>query len=353
MSLFNTAAQGRPARFGSIYAPDSQWLALQPVEPVIEPDIPIIDTHHHLWDRPQSEYLIRQYADDLALGHNVTKTVYMESGAMYRVHGPAALKPVGETEFAARMATMSEGGGYGPAKICAGIVGFADLRLGHDAEEVLAAHVVAGQGRFRGIRFATGWDASPEIGNSHDWGEAGLLLRADVVAGLRVLSGMGLSLDAWVFHPQLGDVEAVAQALPDLRIVVGHCGGPLGYGPYAGREEDVYEAWRISMARLVKQPNVFVKLGGMMMRLAAFDYRTASAPPSSEQLAALWRPYVETCIELFGVQRCMFESNFPVEKMGTGHNVLWNAMKRIVAPMTGDEKRILFSETASMFYRLD
>lgn len=353
MSLFNTAVQGRPARFGSIFAPDSTWLALQPAEPVIEPDIPIVDAHHHLWDRPQSEYLIRQYAEDVAGGHAVVKTVYLESGAMSRAHGPAPLRPVGETEFAAGMAAMSESGAYGPAKICAGIVGFADLRLGAAVEEVLAAHLEAGNGRFRGVRFAAGWDASPEVGNSHDWCESQMMLRDDVISGLHVLSRMGLSLDAWVFHPQLGDVQAIAEALPGLDIVVGHCGGPLGYGPYAGREKEVFEVWRASMARLAKYPNVSVKLGGMMMRLAAFDYRTAPIPPSSELLASLWRPYVETCVELFGAQRCMFESNFPVEKMGTGYTVFWNAMKRIVGAASVDEKRALFSGTASRFYRLD
>lgn len=353
MSLFNTAVQGRPARFGSIFAPDPTWLALQPAEPVIEPDIPIVDAHHHLWDRPQSEYLIQQFAEDLGGGHSVTKTVYIESGAVSWAHKPVPLRPVGETEFAARMAAMSESGIYGPTKICAGIVGFADLCLGSAVEEVLAAHVEAGRGRFRGIRFAAGWDTSSEIGNSHDWCESQMLLRDDVVSGLHVLSRMGLSFDAWVFHPQLDDVRAVAEALPDLNIVLGHCGGPLGYGPYAGRENEVYEIWRASMARLAKRPNVSVKLGGMMMRLAAFDYRSAPTPPSSDLLASLWRPYVETCIELFGAQRCMFESNFPVEKMGTGYTVFWNAMKRIVGEASANEKQALFSDTACRAYRLE
>lgn len=353
MSLFNTAAQGRPTRFGSIFAPDPAWLSGQSVEPALEPELEIVDAHHHLWDLPQSEYLVRQFAADIGDGHNVVATVFMECGAMYRAHGPVELRPVGETAFAAGMAAISDSGNYGPARVCAGIVGYADLRLGAAVEPVLHAHVGAGQGRFRGVRFASAWDASDQIGNSHPWCEPQQLLRPDVIDGLRVMAKLGLCFDAWVFHPQLADIAAVADAVPDLQIVLGHCGGPLGYGPYRDRPDEVFAHWRESMAALARRPNVVVKLGGMMMRLAAFDYLHASVPPTSAQLAAAWQRYVETSIQLFGPQRCLFESNFPVEKMGTGYRTFWNAMKRITAGANADEKAALYAGTARRVYRLD
>ena len=182
---------------------------------------------------------------------------------------------------------------------------------------------------------------------------ARVLRQADFRAGLARLSALGLSLDAWVFHPQLADVVDLARAFPSTTIIAGHVGGPLGYGPYAGKQAEVFAAWKEKITELATCPNVFMKLGGMMMRLAAFDYGTAPVPPSSEQLAAYWRPYMETCIERFGADRCTFESNFPVEKMGTGWVVLWNAFKRIAAGASAAEKLALFSGTARRAYRLD
>ena len=168
-----------------------------------------------------------------------------------------------------------------------------------------------------------------------------------------MLTRLGLSLDAWVFHPQLADVVDLARAFPDTTIILGHVGGVLGYGPYAGKQKEVFAAWKPQMTELARCPNVVVKLGGMMMRLAAFDYRTQPKPPTSTELAALWRPYMETCIELFGANRCLFESNFPVDKMGIGWAGLWNALKRIAAGASAAERQAMFSGTARRVYRLD
>ena len=341
-----------PTSFGRIVAPDEAWLAKAAPEPILEPALPIVDTHHHLWDRPDHRYLLDELLADLNTGHTIAATVFLECHAMYRAGGPPEMRPVGETEFVAGLAAMSESGRYGPTRVAAGIVGFADLTLGDRVTPVLETQVRAGGGRFRGVRHAAAWDASPIIGNSgvatgpHD------MRRPEFRAGLARLTALGLSLDAWVFHPQLSDAVELARACPTATIIVGHCGGPLGYGPYAGQGDEVFAAWQTSITELATCPNVTMKLGGMMMRLAAFDYGAAEAPVSSADLAARWRPYIETCIERFGAPRCMFESNFPVDKMGIGYAALWNAFKRITAGASAGEKAALFSGTARRAYRL-
>jgi predicted TIM-barrel fold metal-dependent hydrolase len=343
----------RPAQFGRIHAPDEAWLATRPPEPILEPELPIIDTHHHLWERPDHRYLLHEFLDDVRTGHNIVATVFMECHAMYRAKGPEEMRPVGETEFVAGIAAMSDSGQYGPTRVAAAIVGFADLTLGDRVEPVLEALIRASGGRFRGVRHAAAWDASPVIGNSRTATAPHLFMQTGFRRGLARLASLGLSLDAWVFHPQLADVVDLARAHPEATIIMGHLGGPLGYGPYAGKRDEVFASWKAGVTALAKCENVVMKLGGVMMRLAAFDYRTAPAPPTSAELAALWRPYIETCIELFGPARCMFESNFPVDKMGIGWAPLWNALKRVAASASADEKRAMFSGTARRVYRLD
>ncbi|MSO76329.1 MAG: amidohydrolase [Alphaproteobacteria bacterium] len=342
-----------PTAYGRIFTPNETWLAKAPPEPIIEPELAIIDTHHHLWERPDYRYLIHELQQDLATGHNVVATVFEECHAMYRKSGPQEMRPVGETEFVAGVAAMSASGLYGPTKIAAGIVGYADLTLGDGAAAVLEAHIGAGGGRFRGVRHSAAWDASEVIGNSRGTTGPGLYAQANFRAGLKRLTGLGLSLDAWVFHPQLNTVIDLARAQPDANIILCHVGGPLGYGPYAGKRAEVIAQWKTAMAELAKCPNVSVKLGGMMMRLAAYDYLSLAAPPSSAELAAHWRPFIEPCIEMFGADRCLFESNFPVEKMGIGYAALWNALKLIAAGASPAEKVALFSGTAKRVYKLD
>jgi len=351
MGVFVERPQGR-AQFGRAFPPSAEWLAKQPVEPVLEPDLPIVDTHHHLWDVLGNRYLIDEFTADLGGGHNIVATVFNETLAMYRASGPVEMRPVGETEFVKGVAAMSASGQYGPTRIAAGIVGFADLRLGASVKPVLEAHIAAGGGRFRGVRYATGWDADPIIGNSHTNPPRGLLRDSTFRAGLSCLQALNLSFDALVYHTQLAEVVDLAGALPDLAIVLVHAGMPLGYGPYAGKRDEVFSVWKAGMTEIAKHPNVAVKLGGMITRLAAFDYVALEAPPDSQTLAGYWRPYVETCIELFGAERCMFEGNFPVDKLGTGYTALWNAFKRITARATPSEKTALYSGTARRVYRL-
>ena len=349
-------APKQPTSFGRIFPPDEAWLNQRPAEEIIDPDLPIIDTHHHLWDNRKHRYLLPEWLADVGAadgdGHNVVATVYMECGSMYRGHGPEEMRPVGEVEFAAGVAAMSESGLYGPTRVAAGIVGFADLTQGDRVEAVLEAMIKAGAGRFRGVRHAAGWDDDPVIGNGHHSEGAGLYGRADFRAGLARLTALGLSLDAWLYHPQLAELVDLARACPDANIIMNHTGGLLGYGPYAGRYDECFAQWKASMTELAQCPNVTMKLGGMMMRLASIDYFNLPAPLTSMELAERWRPNIETSIELFGAERCTFESNFPVDKMGIGYAPLWNAFKHITAGASADEREALFSGTARRAYRL-
>lgn len=346
------ADTGRPTEFGRIYPPDPQWLAAAPQEEILLPEQPIVDPHHHLWDIPGYRYLSEELLADLSGGHDVVSTVYAECLAGYRTDGPEELRPVGETEFAARMAGVAARQNHSGAKVAEGVIGFADLRLGAAVEDVLQAHIEAGGGRFKGIRFATSWDTADEIENSHTGSAPHLLTDPTVKRGLAKLRDLGLSLDAWVFFHQLADVAAVADEFPDLRIVLDHCGGPLGHGPYADHKDEHFATWERGIRDVAARPNVTVKVGGILGRGAAFDYRTAPTAPGSEELARIWRPWFSTCIEAFGADRAMFESNFPVEKMGTTYTVLWNTFKRTAQDASAAERDALFAGTARRVYQL-
>jgi predicted TIM-barrel fold metal-dependent hydrolase len=346
------SANNQPTAFGRIFAPREDWLARAPAEEILSPELAIIDTHHHLWNAP-GRYLVDDLLADTASGHNIEATVFIDCRQSYRKDGPVELRPVGEVEYIARLAEQCDADHPGKTRVAAGIVGYADLTLGERVEPVLAALSEAGGGRFRGVRNAAGWHDDPVIGNNHHGAGPGHYLRADFRAGLNRLTAMGLSLDALVYHHQHADLIDLARACPDANIVMNHTGMPLGYGPFAGKQSEVYAQWRTTIPEIAACPNVTMKLGGMMMRLAAYDYNALPAPPTSEQLAAFWRPYIEPCIELFGAGRCTFESNFPVDKMGIGYAALWNAFKRIAAGASPDEKIALFSGTARRVYRLD
>ncbi|WP_046112453.1 amidohydrolase family protein [Aquincola tertiaricarbonis] len=317
-------------------------------EDVLEPDLAIIDAHHHFYDRPGWRYLDEDYRADAASGHAVQASVYMQALTRYRTDGPVACQPVGETAY---VAAVTEN--RGPVRVAAGIVGHADLRLGDAVQGVLEAHIAAGRGRFRGIRHLTTWDADTSLANPATAAPAGLLLDSAYRAGLAQLAPLGLSYDAWLFFPQLTELLATAQAFPDTTIVVNHCGGIVRIGAYQGREEEVFRRWRDAMGALARLPNVHVKLGGLGMRINGFGFEALPVAPSSEHLARHWKPWIETCIEAFGVERCMFESNFPVDKGSCSYHVVWNAFKRLAAGCSPDEKQALFSGTAKRVYRLD
>jgi predicted TIM-barrel fold metal-dependent hydrolase len=345
-------ASNLPASKSGLYAdPREDWLALHS-EDAIDPARRIVDPHHHLWDRGGQRYLIDELAADIASGHNVVATVYVEARSMYRAGGAEALRPVGEVEFACGAAAMSASGGYGNAAICAGIIGHVNLMLGEAAAEVLEAEIAAGNGRFRGIRHSSPWDADPDVAGMYALRPKGLLLDPTFRKGFACLAPLGLSYDSWLFHPQIGELADLARAFPDTRIVLDHCGGPIGVGGYANRREEVFEGWKASIRDIAGCPNVVVKLGGLAMCLLGYDFHQRPRPPSSEQAAAAWRPYIETCIEAFGPSRAMFESNFPPDKGQCSYQVIFNAFKRIAAQYSEAEKTALFSQTAADVYRL-
>jgi len=330
-----------------------------PVEEVIDPALPICDPHHHLWDRHGNRYLLDELladtgqADARGAHHNVRSTVFVECASMYRGDGPEPLRPVGETEFVNGIAAMSASGGYGDTRVAAGIVSFADLCLGAAVREVLQAHIDAARGRFRGIRHAAGWHASELIRNSHSNPVEHLLLDASFREGFAQLAPLGLSFDAWLFHPQLPELSDLARAFPDTTIVLDHFGGPLGIGPYAGQADAVYANWKRDIDALARCPNVVVKLGGLAMPVNGFDWHKRAPRPTSQQLADATARYYLHTIERFGPGRCMFESNFPVDKVSCSYLVLWNSFKRLAAVFSPHEKAALFHDTAARVYRLD
>ena len=310
-----------------------------------------MDPHHHLWDRPGWRYLLDELLADLNSGHRIVATVFLQCGAMHRATGEVAMRPVGETEFVNGVAAMSASGGYGPTQVCAGIVGHADLRLGAAVDAVLEAHLRAGGGRFRGIRHSSARnDTRPLPANAP---MPGLLADANFRAGFARLAPHGLSFDAWLHHPQIDELTALARAFPDTAIILDHVGGPLGAGPYAGRRDAEFARWTASIRALATCPNVHVKLGGMGMPFTNLGLHDGPEPPSSERLAAASRPYFEACIAAFGPERCMFESNFPVDKESFSYAVYWNACKLLTRGASDDERTALFSGTAARFYRLD
>lgn len=350
--------------------------ASRPVEDILEPDLPIVDPHHHLWDRrgalaappsdPSSEhgftrvvrmaprYFLEELLADTGSGHDVLATVFVECRAMWRADGPEAMKPVGETEFVNGVAAMSASGTYGRTRACAGIVGHADLRLPPDTvDAVLQAHIAAGGGRFRGIRHSGAWHADPGVlGPLHGRVPEGLYASSEFRAGFARLAANGLSFDAWVLEPQLPDVLALARAFPETTIVLDHAGTPLGVASHAGRRDERFAIWRQNLRALAECPNVNVKLGGLAMVFCGFPSFLSGTPASSEQLASEWRPYIDECIDAFGASRCMFESNFPVDMGSCSYATLWNAFKRIAAGRSAQEKRALFGGTANRVYRL-
>jgi predicted TIM-barrel fold metal-dependent hydrolase len=329
------------------------WLASRREE-ALEPDLPIVDPHHHLIDRPESgTYLLPDLLADIAGGgHDVVATVYLEWLSMYRADGPVEMRPVGEIEFANGVAATSASGGYGKPRVCAGIVGHADLMLGAPVRKVLEAMIMAGGGRFRGIRYIASMDPDQAAWGATAVRPMGLLLDKKVREGFAQLAPLGLSFDAWVYHPQLGDVVDLARAFPQTPICLDHVGGAIGLGRYQGKRDEVFAEWSKRIHELAACPNVHVKLGGLGMKMFGFDVHEGKLPPSSEQLATLWRPYVETCITAFGPDRAMFESNFPVDKGSYGYGVYWNACKRLAQGASASEKVDLFQRTASRFYRL-
>jgi predicted TIM-barrel fold metal-dependent hydrolase len=321
-------------------------------EPPIDSERPIIDPHHHLGYKPgRAAYLLPELLDDITRGHNVLATVVVESTTMYRADGPIEMRPVGETEFANGVAAMSASGVYGPIRVCAGIVGCVDLRIGQRVQGVLEAHIAAGNGRFRGIRVVAAWDGFEGLRNyrAHP---PGLLCDPMFLRGFACLEPLGLTFDTWHYFTQIPDVIALAAASPATKIIVNHMGGPVGIGPYADNRTEVLAEWKAGLRTLSHYPNVYLKVGGLGMPVIGLGFDQRSRRPSSQELAPAWQPYIETCIEIFGPDRCMLESNFPPDKKSCDYGVLWNTFKRVTANYSADEKDALYRGTAAKVYRL-
>jgi L-fuconolactonase len=330
-------------------APDDDWLAKRE-EPVIEPDLAIIDPHHHLWLRNGYLYQMAELAGDLASGHNIVATVFAECHSMYRQDGPETEKPLGETEFVTGQAALSASGNYGATKACAVMFGNVDMTLGAEVEPLLEKHIAASGDRFRGVRYSTGWDADERIHNVVP--DAGMLVHSRTKEAAAVLARLNLELDVWLYHPQLDEVAELADALPDLTIVLNHIGSPILGGPYRGKTDEVFQDWKSRIQRIAERQNVTVKLGAMPIRMPDFE-GDRSVPPGSEEVATAWRPWLEPCIEAFGPPRSMFESNFPVQKRWCSYQVCWNAFKRIASGASAAEKQDLFAGAAARAYRMD
>ena len=335
----------------------NDWLALTQ-EPALEPELPICDPHHHFWDMrgeraPYRRYLMHELADDVNSGHNVRSTVFVEARAMYRSSGPEEMRSVGEVEFVQGLAAASESGLYGPTRAAASIVGHADLNLGERVEPVLEALQAASPNRFRGIRHHVTWDPHPEFQDGARPNMEGLLGREDFRAGARVLAGMGMSFEAWLYFPQIPELADFAKAVPDLSIILNHIGGLMRVGPYGNNDDEVLATWRSGIAAVAECPNVNVKLGGIGMPRTGFDWHERDVPIGSEDLADSMAPFMNYCIEQFGPDRGMFESNFPVDKVAYSYNVMYNAFKRLSKDYTASERAAMFHDTAARVYRVD
>ena len=331
-----------------VSVPDADWLA-QVTEPALEPELPIVDPHHHLWFRPGDQYLVPELSDDLASGHNVVATVFAECGSMYRPDGPLELRSLGETEFVAGCAAMGASGAFGSTKICQGMFGRVDLALADAVGPIFEQHLDCSGGRFKGVRYTTAWDPSDKVASPAAGPE--LLLDAAVQSAAAVMSRFQLTLDCWVYHHQLQEVVQLAEALPDLHIVVEHTGVPILGGPYRDRQNEVHDVWLAGIHRLAGCDNVFLKLGAFPIRRSG-DGVNRSLPPTSGEVAAAWGPWMTEAIAALGPARCMFESNFPVQKLWSSYQVTWNAFKRLAADFSEHDKRELFHDAACRAYRL-
>jgi predicted TIM-barrel fold metal-dependent hydrolase len=328
--------------------PTAAWLAAS-VEEILEPELPIIDCHHHLSEH-WGGYLLPELLSDTGCGHAIEATVYIQCGWHYRLTGTESLQAVGETEAVVALAEMAANRNAA-THIAAGIVGYADLRLGEQVDEVIDAHIEASKGRLRGIRNSAA--RHPEFKHGVlPRPQSQLYADASFRRGYARLEQYGLSFDTWIYHTQLAEVIELAAAFPHVPLILDHVGGLLGAGPYKGRRADAMREWLPLMRQLAEYPNVTVKLGGLGTTVCGFDFCLRPTPPSSQELADAWRPIFDPVIELFGPQRCMFESNFPVDRAAASYGVVWNAFKRLAAGASAEHKALLFHDTAARVYRL-
>lgn len=334
---------------GHLAAVRTEWLSLTREE-ALDPTLRICDPHHHLWDHGSGDiYLSPELLADTGSGHNVVSTVFVDCFSMYLKDGREELKPVGETEWVDRLARSVPANAK--TRIAAGIVGTANLALGARVGEMLEAHIKASS-RFRGIRHWLNWDANTDAMGLRSDAPPRQAFDPAFREGYRELARLKLTFDAWMYFPQLPDLTALARAIPEVPVVLNHVGGLLGLGPYSKRDE-AFALWHRNMSELATCPNVSVKIGGMGVPRCGFGWHLREKPPGSDELASAFSPYCLEAIELFGAERCMFESNFPADKCAYGYGVIWNTFKRIARCCTDAERAALFHDTAVRTYRLN
>ena len=319
--------------------------------PVLDPDLPIVDPHHHLWDRGGHRYLADELRADLDCGHRIAATVYVECRSAYLAAGPEELRPTGETRFVVENCDRPLPTARGPVDAAAGIVAYADLTLGDAVDRVLDAHEAVAAGRLRGIRHAVAWHEGSAI-RSHYATTPRMLADPAFRAGIRRLGTRGLTFDVWGYFTQLDDLADALDACPDTTFVLDHCGGLIGIGPWQNRREEVLDRWRPVVRRLARHDNLVIKLGGLGMPLAGFAFHKRETAPDHTELAAAWAPVIDHCIDSFGPDRCMFESNWPVDVPAGSYRTLWNAFKLLAAGHSPTEREVLFSGTARRVYRI-
>jgi L-fuconolactonase len=331
------------------------WLA-KVKEPAIEPALPIVDCHHHLWgyrDHPAAtRYLLEDFLADTDCGHNIVATVFVDSNAMYRSEGERAMAPLGEVEFVNGVAAMSASGLYGKTQVARGIISHVDMTLGAAAGPVLDAMAARAPARFRGIRHSAAWDADERLPKHRHVKGPHLLLDPTFRAGIAEVARRGLVYECYLWHPQLPELADLARAFPDLTIICNHCGGPLGAESYQGRQKEVMAEWKKSMAELARCENVVVKLGGVNMVVNGHGWETRDRPPTSDEMVAAAGPYIEQSIELFGTGRGMLESNYPAERTTAGYGEVWNFFKKLTKGFSAEEKAALYHDNAVRVYRL-
>ena len=335
-----------------------EWLALTQEE-ILEPDLPICDPHHHLWDKrteraPYHRYLLDELLEDTGSGHNVRSTVFVEAESMFRASGPDEFRSVGEVEFVQGTAAASASGIYGDIRAAAGIVGSANLNLGEGVRPVLEALKTASPNRIRGIRHRLTWDPhGPFPGVTSQASAQGQMNDNKFREGAKVLAEMGLSLEGWMYFHQLTELAEFAKSVPDLNIILNHIGGLLRIGPYEGKDDETIPAWKEGIAAVAEAPNIVVKLGGLGMPIMGFDWHLREVPIGSEELAEEMTPFLSYCIEQFGTDRSMFESNFPVDKISFSYHVMFNAFKIFSSGYTDQERSALFYDNAVRVYKVD
>lgn len=332
-----------------------KWHASRNREIAIEPDMPIIDPHLHIFgsNKDTHFYRLEDYTQDLAGGHRVLKTVYIEAyRSGWRTSGPDHLRSVGEVEMIVAQTEQALVAPFGNCEFAAGIVANVDFTKGAWVSETLEAHTIAAKGRLRGVRQVAAYDDGLVGSFIKELPPERLMQDQAFQEGLSKLNGLGLSFDVWIYHHQLLELISLVDKFPEINFVLNHLGGLIGIDTFRVNRADTLAIWKLHLQYLAERPNVFIKVGGMGMPVFGFGFEHQVHPATSQQMAAAWRPLIETCISVFGTNRCMFESNFPVDRQSAGYTEVWNAFKAVTKGMTPTERRQLFFETASQVYRL-